>query len=135
MLLEPVHAVRSLRIHAHSIRGGASRFAGGIGSALATALCLVALLAAVAVVQTRTPPPALPRIERQSLEWLREAYATRRLRNAVDAYRLAEGHWPATLERVARRGYLDEEALAAPEGRPYYSANRDDGVVLLAPEY
>jgi hypothetical protein len=134
-VIQPVRAVRSLRLHARSMRQGASGLAGGIGSLAATALCLAALIGAVIAVRAREPQPAPPRIERQSLAWLREAYATRHLRNAVDAYHLAEGHWPATLERVARRGFVSEEALAAPQGRPYYSSNRDDGVVLLAPEY
>jgi hypothetical protein len=134
-LIQPVRAVRSLRLHARSMGRGASGLAGGLGAVAATAVCLAALVAAVAAVHARESQPALPRIERQSLEWLQEAYATRRLQSAVDAYHLAEGHWPASLERVARRGFLSEEALAAPQGRPYYSMNRDDGVVLLAPEY
>jgi hypothetical protein len=134
-LIAPVRAVRSLRLHARSMRRGSSGLTGGVGALAATAVCLAALLGAVVAVHARAPRAVPPRIERQSLEWLREAYATRRLRNAVDAYHLAEGHWPATLERVARRGFLSEEALAAPQGRPYYSASRDDGVVLLAPEY
>lgn len=134
-LIAPVRAVRSLRLHARSMRRGASGLASGIAALAATAVCLAALLASAVAVHVRAPRPVPPRIERQTLEWLREAYATRRLRNAVDAYHLAEGHWPATLDRVARRGFLDAEALAAPQGRPYYSANRDDGVVLLAPEH
>ena len=134
-LVQAVRAARSLRKHALSIRTGAPGFAGGLGSLAATAVCVAALLAVVVFALARTPEPGVAQIGGQSLERLRESFATRRVRNAVDAYRLAEGDWPATLDRVARRGYLDEEALAPPQGRPYYSANRDDGVVLLAPEY
>jgi hypothetical protein len=134
-LIEPVPTVRSLRIHARSMREGASGLAGGFGSVAATAVCMAALVAAVVFAHAHEPQSIPPPIEGQSLERLREAYATRRLRNAVDAYHLAEGHWPANLERVAQRGFVGQDALAAPEGRPYYSVNRDDGVVLLAPEY
>jgi hypothetical protein len=136
-LIEPVRGQRALglRRHARALRDSAPRFSGGVGASVATAVCLVALVASVAMVRSHRPEPGPPRVETQSLERLREAYATRRLRNAMDAYRIAEGDWPASLDGLVRRGYLGPEALAAPEGRPYYSANRDDGVVLLAPEH
>ena len=136
-LIEPVQGQRalSLRRHVRAVRSGAPRLSGGVGASVATAVCMLALLASVVFVRVHEPEPAPPRIEQQSLERLREAYATRRLRNAMDAYRLAEGRWPASLDELERGGFLGADALAAPEGRPYYSSNRDDGVVLLAPEY
>jgi hypothetical protein len=73
-------------------------------------------------------------IERTALGKVREAYATRRIRNAVEAYRLAEGRWPSRLAELEKRGLVGPEALAAPAGRPYYSMNREGGFVILAPE-
>jgi hypothetical protein len=136
-LVEPVRGQGGLglRRHARAIRSSAPRLSGGVATSVATAVCVLALLASAVFVRSHQPDATPLRIEPRSLERLREAYATRRLRNAMDAYRLAEGDWPASLDGLVRRGYLGAEALAAPEGRPYYSANRDDGVVLLAPEY
>jgi hypothetical protein len=74
------------------------------------------------------------RIESESLESVREAQATRRLRNAVEAFRLTEGRWPARPEELRELGLVAAAALARPPGRPYYFAQRSDGVVLLAPE-
>ena len=72
-------------------------------------------------------------IERPSLEAVREATRARGAQLALEAYRFQEGRWPDDVARLEERGLLPRE-LAAPEGRPYYYAMRDDGVRLLAPE-
>jgi len=94
-------------------------------------LALAVMLAA----QYRAPSPPAHPIERSSLEAVREGHATRRLSAAIDTYRLLAGRFPDELEALASRGVVDLNALAAPEGRPYYSALRADGVILLAPEH
>jgi hypothetical protein len=94
-------------------------------------LALAVMLAA----QHRAPAPPAHPIDRSSLEAVREGHATRRLSAAIDTYRLLEGRFPDELEALARRGVVEANALAAPEGRPYYSALRADGVILLAPEH
>jgi hypothetical protein len=137
-LIKPLHpeGVKKLRKHD---RAGARRrdraFGGALAGIAATAVPLALLAVGVFLAQAPRPPDVGPRVEGRSLEWLREAYATRRVRHALDAYRLTRGRWPQSLEDLPARGYLEREALAAPAGRPYYSVNRDDGVVLLAPEY
>ena len=62
------------------------------------------------------------RIEGEGLTSVREAQATLQLRNAVEAFRLAEGRWPARLERApgSVRLVAPADALARPPGRPYY---------------
>jgi len=139
-LIKPLHpeGVRHLRKQDRS-QGAQrrSRATGGIAGMLVGSVLPLVLLALAAWLAQSPPTPAAagPGVETQALERLREAYATRRIRNAIDAYRLTEGHWPDVFRDLPTEGYLDPSALAAPEGRPYYSANRDDGVVFLAPEH
>ncbi len=73
-------------------------------------------------------------LHRAPFEALRQNYAARGLRHALEAYRLADGRWPGALTDLAERGVIGAEALAHPEGRPYYYVEREDGAVLLAPE-
>ncbi len=63
---------------------------------------------------------------------LRDAYATRGLRHAVEAHRFATGAWPDSLERLAG-DLVAEDALAGPAGASYYYTRRDGGALLLAP--
>ena len=63
---------------------------------------------------------------------VRDAYATRRLRHAIEVHRFATGNWPASLGQLAA-GPLPEGALAAPEGASYYYDRRDGGALVLAP--
>jgi hypothetical protein len=105
------------------------------------AIVLPLLLLCAAAVSTRlqvraAPPPhgAVFSIEQKTLGKAREAYATRRIRNAIEAYRLAEGRWPSQLADLEKRGFAEPEALATPADRPYYSVNREGGFVVLAPE-
>lgn len=100
------------------------------------------LLLCLAAASTRPGAPAAAApgdgffpIEQTGLEKVREAQATRRIRNAVEAYRLAEGRWPSGLAELEKRGLVRPEALAPPAGRPYYSVNREGGFVILAPEH
>ncbi len=63
---------------------------------------------------------------------LHDAYATRRLRHALEAHRFATGAWPDSLEQLA--GDLrPAHGLAGPEGASYYYAHRDGRALLLAP--
>ena len=102
----------------------------------AAALLPFALLAGLALLAAQRPGPVpLRRIESSSLAMLREGHATRQLRAAIDTYRLLENRWPERLDELARKGLVDKPALATPEGRPYYLAHRQDGVILLAPEH
>lgn len=137
-LIKPLHpdGVRHLRKHDRAT-GLRRRTRSGslLAGAFATAVPLVLLASAVVAVSNRVPVASGVRIEGASVGWLREAYATRRVRQAIDAYRLNEGRWPRSLDDVSRGGYLKEPDLAAPAGRPYYSVNRADGLVFLAPEH
>ena len=81
---------------------------------------------------TGTSPPGFA-IERSARDNVREAYAARRTRNAVEAWRFAEGRWPRSLREVASSELLADDALATAPGHAYYYAERDDGVLLLAP--
>ena len=129
--------VRHLRRHDRN--GGAKRRAGaaaGIaGFVLGSLLPLFALALAAFMARSPLQVGAGPGLEPRALARLREAHATRRIESAIEAYRLTEGHWPDVFRDLPKEGYLDASALAAPEGRPYYSAIRDDGVVFLAPEH
>ena len=129
--LDPA-GVRELRRQARPAGGRGER----VKVALAAALPLLVLIGAVWAAGQRTPAatPALPfRIEGETLASVREAQATRQLSHAVEAFRLAEGRWPARIEDLLARGLVAPEVLARPAGRPYYFAQRSDGVVLLAP--
>ena len=135
-LIKPMNpeGVRQLQRHSRA-RSGRSGVVGRVRVAVATLLPLI-LLASLAVSSggaPRAPDPG--RIEVRSLEALQEAYATRRVRKAIDAYRFVEGAWPPDLQELAIRGFLSESALTPPLARPYYSARRADGVVVLAPEH
>jgi hypothetical protein len=114
-----------------------------IGSAwLAVGRFAMALvpLAALTVVAwwAAEPAPRAPagdrRIERESLASLRDDYAVRAARHAIEAYRLSRGRWPERLEDLASAGLLAPETLATLEGRAYYSNHRNQGPIFLAPE-
>jgi hypothetical protein len=97
------------------------------------------LLLALMVVLVRPGPVAnAPEgafaIQRDTLSKVRQAYETRRLRRAVDAFHMIEGRWPASLDDLVQAGVVPEDALATPAGRPYYSMRLNQGVAILAPE-
>jgi len=132
--LDP-EGVRQLRRH---IRPAVSLSA-SLRRCAAAAVPLALLLGVTLSIQWLAPALRAPdkdgnSIEQATLSNVRDAYATRRIRNALEAYRMIEGRWPSRLSEIGSQGLLDPDALAAPAGRPYYSMNREDGVVLLAPE-
>jgi hypothetical protein len=132
-----IQAIRSDGRHSRGAqRSGAAALLDALRGAASSLLPLALLLFAVLIVAHRPVQvvPAHP-IERAGLESLREGHATRRLSAALDTFRLLEGRWPQRLDELASEGVVDAAALAAPEGRPYYSSHREDGVILLAPEH
>jgi hypothetical protein len=136
--LQESHAIEAVRIAGESSTGLRRDFSivPLLKGVAASVIPLAALAGAVWLVAKRPAPAATAHpIVRSSLESLREGHATRRLSAAVDTYRLLEGRFPDDLAALARRGVVGADALAAPEGRPYYSALRADGLILLAPEH
>jgi hypothetical protein len=119
-------------------RRGARSAAAGWLALRQTVTALVPLAVLFAVAWRAAPAPPMPasdqRIERGMLADLREDYALRAVRNAIEAYRLARGSWPERLEDLSDAGLLARETLAALEGRAYYSMDREKGPILLAPE-
>ena len=119
-------APQSRRLRTEQVRGW-----------IAALLPLVLLLSAVATallgMSKHDEGPGIE-LRSQPFEAMRQDYAARGVRHALEAYRLADGRWPEELTELAARGLLGAEALAHPEGRPYYYVEREDGAVLLAPE-
>jgi hypothetical protein len=102
----------------------------------AAALIPLAALAAVAWWTATATPPAPPAdqlIARGTLATLREDYAVRAVRNALEAYRLTDGRWPDQLDDLASAGLIARETLATLGGRAYYSLHPDQGATFLAP--
>ncbi len=131
-LVEPVKAPARARTRVSRTRSGR-----GLQVALGAVLPLLALLALAAWANRPMPvPTAAPglEIEHDALEALRSAHRVRRLRNALDAFRLMEGRWPESLDEIQARGPWGGAPLATVPGRPYYYAQRDGQALLLAPE-
>ena len=76
---------------------------------------------------------AMP-IESSAFDAATESFAARRVRHALEVYRFTWGRWPRDLSELRAEGLLDNHALAFAAGRPYYYAQGDGAVVLLAPE-
>ena len=132
--LDP-EGVRQMRKHFRAPGSAAASVRQGV--AVILPLLLLCTAAVLAWPDARAAAPAggaVFSIEQTALGKAREAYATRRIRNAIEAYRLTEGRWPSQLGELEKRGLVEREALAAPAGRPYYSLNREGGFVILAPE-
>jgi hypothetical protein len=132
--LDP-EGVRQMRKHFRAPGSATASVRQGV--AVILPLLLLCTAAVLARPDARAAAPAggaVFSIEQTALGKAREAYATRRIRNAIEAYRLAEGRWPSQLGELEKRGLVEREALAAPAGRPYYSLNREGGFVILAPE-
>ncbi len=111
----------------------------GLRALWSTAAALVPLAALAAVAWwTASAAPAAPpsdqRIVRGTLASLREDYAVRAVRHALEAYRLDHGRWPEQLDELSSAGLLPPETLATLGGRAYYSMHRDQGPFFLAPE-
>ncbi len=96
------------------------------------------LLTGLAVLVSRpvTPPrePGHFPIAREPLSDARAASATQRMRNLAEAHRFASGRWPRDLQQLVQRGWITAEALAGAGSGPYYFAETEGGVVVLAPE-
>jgi hypothetical protein len=122
---------------ARPVRAGAQSAALG-GLVLRRVAAAVVALAALAAVAWRAPARPAPEsdqhIQRATLAEVREDYALRAVRNAIEAYRLARGSWPERLEDLTSAGLLAPNALATLRGGAYYSMHRDQGPIFLAPE-
>lgn len=75
------------------------------------------------------------RLPGRALERARDAFETRRIRHAAEAYRVGQGAWPEGLDALAAGGFLDPAALTSRTNRPYYYRRGADAVVLLPPEH
>ncbi|MDH3519149.1 MAG: DUF4388 domain-containing protein [Myxococcales bacterium] len=132
--LDP-EGVRQLRRHLRPAGSAAAAVRRWVASVVPLALLLATALATQPRgAATRETAAKEFAVEQPRLESVREAYATRRLLNATQVYLLAEGRWPSRVSELEDLDLVEPEALAAPAGRPYYSLNRPDGFVLLAPE-
>ncbi len=105
------------------------RVRGWLGGLLPLSLLVCAAVASVNGIRP-APAEGFP-IHRDALETARAAYATRRLRHALEDHRLHVGSHPRELAELHA---LPDGALASPGGANYYYAPREDGAVLLAPE-
>ena len=97
----------------------------------------LSLLLAVTLAPQWLPAPGPVRgieIDRGGLEAARHDYEARRLRHALDAFRLVDGRWPSALDEVAQAGWVEAGSLASSGARPYYSKDSAGRALLLAPE-
>jgi hypothetical protein len=93
-----------------------------------------AALALVAWLAQRAPQAAAPGLRAEPLVAARAASETLRLRNALEAFRFAEGRWPDDLDELARRGFA-APAMAGESASPYSLSVPGAGFAVLAPEY
>ncbi len=108
----------------------------GLRTILANTAPLVALAALALFALRGEPAPKLDAATPIHRDPLREAhahFATMRMRNLEEIYRLSEGNWPARPEVLslwaARVGALTPSETAA-----YYFEVREEGPLILAPE-
>jgi hypothetical protein len=135
--LRQAGAIRAVIAEDARPAGRGARFA--LGRLVLHAAAALAPLAALAAVAFATAPPAREPaadqpIVRAAIAGLREDYAVRAVRNAIEAYRLARGSWPTRLEDLADAGLLAPDTLATLAGRAYYSVDREPGPIFLAPD-
>jgi hypothetical protein len=97
-------------------------------------LAAVSLLARQGISIGHTAAPQGSALQRATLQSLRADYSARRVRHAVETHRFVTGRWPGQVEELESGGTLPPGSLATAEGRPYYYEQRDEGVLLLAPE-
>jgi predicted transcriptional regulator len=124
-------------------RGAATREVGAVQAATSSALGYGLLVAAVVLalagfaVQLRTPfgvtgtRPGLS----ESLDAVLQSVSRSRLErldNALQAYRLARGAFPQTLESLAEAGIIERTYLKDPWARPYHYESSQTGYVLNA---
>jgi hypothetical protein len=91
------------------------------------------ILLAVAFLAQRTPAPSAPGLLGDPLVAARASSTALRLRNASEAFRFAEGRWPADLAELEAAG--GASPMAAPEASPYLVEVQGGGLAVLAPEY
>jgi hypothetical protein len=106
-----------------------------VRSLLANLLPLL-LLAALALGLERpmsTPAASVVSLDRDFLLEAQHRFSAVRMRNLIEAYRLAEGHWPRQIQPL-QLWAAAAGALTPLENGPYYFRRRDQGPVLLAPE-
>ncbi len=104
-------------------------------SLLANLLPLVLLAALALAVErpTHAPAPSVISLDRDFLLEAQHRFSAARMRNLVEAYRLAEGQWPRQIQPL-QLWAAAAGALTPLENGPYYFRRRDQGPVLLAPE-
>ncbi|HVH06760.1 MAG TPA: DUF4388 domain-containing protein [Myxococcota bacterium] len=91
------------------------------------------VLLAVAWLAQRAPAPVAPGLLGDPLVAARSASEALRLRNAAEAFRFAEGRWPADLgELTAAAG---AGPMAGGEASPYLVEVEDGSPAVLAPEH
>lgn len=96
------------------------------------ALALFVTLAAIVNLRARMTANDVPL--RRPLAAAQAAFATQRLRNAVEARRAATGQWPPGLETLSAERWLDADALTLADA-PFYYARRPAGdAVVLSPD-
>jgi hypothetical protein len=115
--------------------GGSGVLARRAAAAVVPLLALAGVVWWTASSAAVSPAKARPQIVRSSLESLSRDYVVRAARRALEAYQLEHGEWPSGLEQLEAAGLQGQAALAAPEGRPYYSVHRKLGPLLLSPEH
>jgi hypothetical protein len=91
-----------------------------------------AVLAVVAWLAHRAPPAAEPSLLGDPLVAARAASDALRLRNAVEAFRFAEGRWPRDLAELEAHGL---GPMAGAGASPYLVEGDDGAPAVLAPEY
>lgn len=90
------------------------------------------VLVVVAGLAHRGPPAAEPGLLGDPLVAARAASEALRVRNAAEAFRFAEGRWPADLGELEARGL---GPMAGGEASPYLFDVDDGAPAVLAPEY
>jgi hypothetical protein len=94
-----------------------------------------AALALVAFLAQRPPPSPAAGLQPDPLAAARARSTALRLRNAVEAFRFAEGRWPGQLEELGARGWTPSPAMAGDPASPYPLEVSGAGLGVLAPEY
>ena len=96
-------------------------------------IVLLAVLAA-GVWLNPAAAPVPPRSALPPASAASETFELRRLRNAVEAYRFAQGRWPASLAELDAFSDPADRSMAPSGGHEYYYAHRGETFLVLAPE-
>ena len=104
-------------------------------TSVVAALPIVLLAGLVATVWLNpAAAPAPPEVVALEASPAGDGFELRRLRNAVEAYRFAEGRWPESLDELSQLSDLNEGSVAPSGGHEYYYAYRGETFLVLAPE-